>query len=391
MNRQSAVTQPSKITVLYERLSRDDELQGDSNSIVNQKKYLEDYAKQQGFANVCHFTDDGVSGTRFDRPGFNRMMDEVSCGNVDVVVVKDMSRFGRDYLRVGLYMETLREYGVRLIAINDAVDSAKGDDDFVPFRNIMNQWYARDSSRKVTAQLRARGMEGKHTTNHPIYGYRKSSQDKNQWIIDDEAANVVRRIYALTIDGKGPYEIARMLESDKVECPSYYLSTRGIGTHQSRYNAAEPYLWRGTTIRYMLAKPEYAGHTVNFRSYKESYRDKRAKHNPKENWVIFENTQEPIIDQHTWETAQKCRKTVRRTDTWGEANPLTGLLFCADCGSKLYNHRGSGGWQRDWFGKATDKRRPLRDEYTCSLYTIRVSDVTGSVRRITFARLCCDS
>lgn len=362
-----------KITALYERLSRDDEMVGDSNSIVNQKKMLEDYAKQNGYTNIEHFTDDGYSGGSFDRPDWKRMIAGIENGSIGTVIVKDMSRIGRDYLQVGFYTEVMsKEKEVHFIAIANGVDNQKRESsEFAPFLNIMNEWYIRDSSRKVTTVLRARGMEGKHTTNNAIYGYRKSEEDKNQWVIDEEAAEVVRRIYRMSLEGKGPYEIARILSEEQIERPSYYLAKRGLGTCRSNNNTATPYVWRGATVRDILSKPEYMGHTVNFRSYKESYKDKRAKKTPKEDWVIFKNTQEAIVSEEMWNKVQELRKTVRRTDTVGEANPFTGLLYCADCGAKMYNHRGGAGRARNWKGELNGKRRPDRDEYNnCSTYNL---------------------
>lgn len=361
-----------KITALYERLSRDDEMVGDSNSIVNQKKMLEDYAKQNGYTNIEHFTDDGYSGGSFDRPDWKRMVAGIEDGSIGTVIVKDMSRIGRDYLQVGFYTEVMfKEKEVHFIAIANGVDNQKRESsEFAPFLNIMNEWYIRDSSRKVTTVLRARGMEGKHTTNNAIYGYQKSEEDKNQWIIDEEAAEVVRRIYRMSLEGKGPYEIARILSEEQIERPSYYLAKRGLGTCRSNNNTTTPYVWRGATVRDILSKPEYMGHTVNFRSYKESYKDKRAKKTPKEDWVIFKNTQEAIVSEEMWNKVQELRKTVRRTDTVGEANPFTGLLYCADCGAKMYNHRGGAGRAKNWKGELNGKRRPDRDEYNCSTYNL---------------------
>ena len=351
-----------KITALYERLSRDDDLTGDSNSIINQKKMLEDYAKANGFTNCVHFTDDGWSGGSFDRPSWKRMIEGIGKGEIAAVLVKDLSRVGRDYLQVGFYTEVMfREKGVRFVAITNGVDSDKRESsEFAPFLNIMNEWYIRDCSRKITTVLRARGMSGKHTSNHCIYGYRKDPNNKDHWIIDEEAAEVVRRIYRMAIEGKGPYEIARILATEKVERPSYYLAQRGMGNHQSNYNAADPYTWRGGTVADILSKQEYMGHTVNFRSSKKSYRDKRVKNAP-EDWLIFENTHEAIVDPETWQLAQQVKRTVRRTDTTGVANPLTGLVFCADCGAKMYNHRGK---------RKKDGREYGTDFYNCSTYTL---------------------
>ena len=366
-----------KITALYERLSRDDfgkddDQQRESNSISNQKKLLEDYAKEHGFTNCVHFTDDGWSGANFDRPNWKRMIAAIEAGEVSHVLVKDLSRVGRDYLQVGFYTEVMfREHGVRFVAIANGVDSDKRESsEFAPFLNIMNEWYVRDSSRKIKSVLRAKGMSGIHTNSIGIYGYKKDPNDKNHWIVDDEAAEVVRRIYRMAIEGKGPYEIARILASEKVERPSYYLAQRGLGKHKTSYNPDEPYTWRGGTVADILSKPEYIGHTVNFRTYKESYKDKHSKMTPKEDLVIFENTQEAIIDKETWERVQTLRKTIRRTDTIGTANPLTGLMFCADCGAKMYNHRGKAGNARDWAGRPTGKKRPDRDEYNCSRYDL---------------------
>ena len=368
------MTDYSKITALYSRLSVGDEDRdgGESNSIQNQKKLLEDYAKEHGFTNCVHFTDDGWSGANFDRPNWKRMIEGIEKGEIAAVLVKDLSRVGRDYLQVGFYTEVMfREKGVRFVAIANGVDSDKRESgEFAPFLNIMNEWYIRDCSRKITTVLRARGMSGKHTSNHCIYGYKKDPNDKDHWIIDEEAAEVVRRIYRMAIEGKGPYEIARILATEKIERPSYYLAQRGMGNHQSNYNAADPYTWRGGTVADILSKQEYMGHTVNFRTYKESYKDKRVKMTPKEDLVIFENTQEAIIDKETWERVQTLRKTIRRTDSIGKANPLTGLMFCADCGAKMYNHRGKAGNARDWAGRPNGKKRPDRDEYNCSRYDL---------------------
>ena len=331
---------------------------------------LETYAAQHGFSNCAHYTDDGWSGGSFDRPDWKRLIADIEAGKVGCVIAKDMSRIGRDYLQTGFYTEVMfREKGVRFIAISNGIDSSvQSSGEFAPFLNVINEWYIRDCSRKVTSVLRAKGMSGKHTTNHAIYGYRKDPDDPGHWLIDEEAAAVVRRIFQLTIEGNGPHQIARILTKEKVERPAYYLGQRNQGTCQSRDYSDERYIWQGTTVADMLTRPEYMGHTVNFRTYKESYKDKRPKKAPKEDWVIFENTQEAIVDEKTWHLAQELRKVVRRTDTLGEANPLTGLMFCADCGAKMYNHRGSAGQARDWQGRPNGKRRPDRDEYNCSTY-----------------------
>ena len=362
-----------KITALYERLSRDDEMVGDSNSIINQKKMLEDYANKNGYTNILHFTDDGYSGGSFERPVWKKLIEGVGNNIIDTVIVKDMSRVGHDYLQVGFYTEVMfREKGVHFIAVANSVDSNKTESaEFAPFLNIMNEWYIRDTSKKIKSVLKSRGLEGgHHTSNHASYGYRKDKDNSSKWIIDEEAAEVVRRIFQMSLEGNGPYQIAKILTEEKVERPSYYLAQRGMGNHISNYNATEPYLWRGTTISNILSRPEYMGHTVNFRTYKESYKSHKSKKTPKDEWIIFENTQEAIIDEETFNTVQKLRKTIRRTDSVGIANPLTGLVFCADCGAKMYNHRGKAGFKRYWLGRKTNKRRPLKDEYICSTYNL---------------------
>ncbi len=339
MNRQAA---DQKITALYERLSSEDDLQGESNSIINQKRLLEDYARKHGFKNTVHFTDDGVSGTRFDRQGLNKMLEGIEAGTIVTVIIKDMSRAGRDYLRVGLFMETLRERDVRLIAVNDGVDSSQGYDDFIPFRNIINEWYARDTSRKITAHYRSKGMEGKRLTTSPIYGYAYDEKREN-WVIDEETAQVVRRIFALTIEGHGPSTIARMFTEEGVERPGYCAAQQRDGRgNEACCNEQDKHIWSPTTVAYLISKLEYCGATVNFRYGKKSYKDKSHSKNPLDKWMIFEDTHPQIIDRETWETAQRCRKTVRRSDH-GPANPLTGKLFCADCGAKMFNHRRAGG------------------------------------------------
>ena len=342
-----------KITPLYERLSRDDELQGESNSISNQKQMLEDFARRNGLPNPTHFTDDGISGTRFDRPGFLAMMEEVEAGRVEAIVIKDMSRLGRDYLKVGQVMEVLRQRGVRLIAINDGVDSLKGDDDFTPFRNIMNEFYARDTSRKIRSVFKSKGMSGKHLTGTVIYGY-LWDEKREHWLLDEEAAEVVRRIFSLTLEGYGPYQIACKLSADRIEIPVVHLARFNEGVNRSK-PVKDPYGWGSSTIVNILKKREYLGHTINFKTRKH-FKDKKSHYVSEDEWTIFENTHEAIIDQQTFDLVQKIRSNVRRyPNGWGEAAPLTGLLYCADCGGKMYVHRTNNG-----------KRV---SQYTCSNYT----------------------
>ena len=353
-----AMRKNEKITALYERLSRDDfgkddDQQRESNSISNQKAMLEEFAARQGFTNIVHFTDDGISGTCFDRPGFLAMMKEVEAGNVEYLCIKDMSRMGRDYLKVGQIMEILRQRGVRLIAINDGVDSARGDDDFTPFRNIMNEYYARDTSRKIRSTFQSKGKSGKHLTGTVIYGY-LWNEARDQWLVDPEAADVVKRIFAMTIEGYGPYQIASKLKSEKVLIPSAYLAQHGEGVNKNK-TFKDVYGWGSSTICNILEKREYLGHTINFKTRKH-FKDKKSHYVPEDEWTIFENTHEAIIDQQTFDLVQKIRGNVRRyPDGWGEAAPLTGLLYCADCGGKMYVHRTNNG-----------KRI---SQYTCSQYS----------------------
>ncbi len=340
-----AILQTEKITALYERLSRDDDQIGDSNSIINQKKYLESYAEQKGYTHCIHYTDDGWSGGNFDRPAWKKLVADIEAGKVAHVLVKDMSRIGRDYLQTGFYTEVMfRQHNVHFVAIANSVDSDdRNSSEFAPFLNIMNEWYLRDLSRKQRTAIRVKGESGKPTTNCAIYGYLKDPNDKYKWVIDEEAAAVVRKIYRLTIEGLGPFQIARRLYEEKIETPAVYFGKKGMGVWKSKEHFENPYGWNDYIIGRILSKPEYMGHTVNFRSHKESYKDKTAVKNPKEDWLIFENTHEAIIDKETWELVQKLRETPRRTDTFGVANPLTGLVFCADCGAKMYNHRNKGG------------------------------------------------
>ena len=341
-----------KITPLYERLSRDDELQGESNSISHQKQMLEEFARRNGLPNPTHFTDDGVSGTRFDRPGFLAMMKEVEAGRVEAIVIKDMSRLGRDYLKVGQVMEILRQRGVRLIAINDGVDSLKGDDDFTPFRNIMNEFYARDTSRKIRSVFKSKGMSGKHLTGTVIYGY-LWDEKREHWLVDEEAAAVVRHIFALAMEGYGPYQIATKLSEEKIEMPAVHLARYGEGVNKNK-TFADIYRWSTSTVVEILKKREYLGHTVNFKTRKH-FKDKKSHYVDESEWTIFENTHEVIIDQETFDNVQRIRGNARRyPDGFGEAHPLTGLMYCADCGGKMYVHRTYNG-----------KRVP---QYTCGQY-----------------------
>ena len=328
-NRQSSTIATDKITALYCRLSRDDELQGDSNSILNQKAILQKYAYDNNFGNTMFFVDDGYSGTNFDRPNWQRLMVLVDEGKVVTVIVKDMSRLGRDYLKVGYYTEVvLPSADVRFVAINNGVDSAnQQDSDFTPFLNIINEWYAKDTSKKIRAVFKAKGESGKPLcTNHP-YGYIKDPADKHHWIVDEVAAKVVSDIFKMCIAGKGPSQIAKALSQRQIPVPTVHLHRRGINT-----SAREPediYAWQQRTVADILVKMEYLGHTVNFKTQKKSYKSKKKVNNDPSEWIVFENTHEAIIDQETFEIVQNIRNGRRRLTPMGEMPILSEMLFCA--------------------------------------------------------------
>lgn len=326
-----------KYTALYERLSRDDEMQGESNSIVNQKRYLEEYAQAQGFKNIRHFTDDGYSGTNFKRPGFQEMIAAIEAGEIDVVCVKDLSRFGRDYLKVGFYTEIMfPEKGVRFIAINNSVDSANPmENDFTPFLNIMNEWYAKDTSNKIRAIFRSRMQDGKRCSGAIPYGYKRDPEDKNHLLIDEEAAKVVRRIYQMVIDGMGSQAIANQLTADNVLIPSAYLEQSEHGESRN-HSYHDPCRWNCTAVSYILDKQEYMGHTVLGKTICENFKTKKRRKARPDELIIFENTHEPIIDAETWHLVQKLRRRTRRKLANGSySHRLSGLVYCADCGKRL--------------------------------------------------------
>lgn len=328
MNRTRQTTDKSKnrITALYERLSRDDELAGDSNSIVNQKKMLEDYAKSNGYTDLVHFTDDGYSGGNFDRLGWKEMLRQIEDGSIGTVIVKDMSRVGRDYLQVGFYTEVFfREKGVHFVAISNGVDSdINTSSEFAPFLNIMNEWYLRDCSRKIKAVLQAKGRDGKPITNNPPYGYIKDPEDKN------------------------------------------------------RCDMSKPYEWAGVSVVRMLEKPEYMGDTVNFRTKKLSYKDKTAVKNDSDEIVVFTDTHEAIIDRKTWYMVQELRKTKRRINTEGESNPFVGKIFCADCGGKMHYRNEGKRAGRKWRGLPDGSVRTTPACYNCGNYN-NSHDQSGKV------------
>ena len=364
------------VTALYARLSKDDDLVGDSNSIVHQKEILAKYAKEHGFTNIEFYVDDGFSGTNFNRPDFQRMMADAEEGKISTVIVKDMSRFGRDYIMVGYYTEIyFSNLDIRFIAINDNVDSnIQTENDLTPFKNVFNEWYARDTSKKIRAVFKAKGNSGKHLTTNPPFGYKKDPNDKEKWIIDDEAAATVRRIFQMYVDGYRISEIGHKLTEEKVETPMLYYMNRGIKT-----NARSEYLeiWDLMSIKYILSQTAYAGHTVNFQTAVKSYKTKKQVNLPRNQWVIFRNTQEAIIDEKTFETVQQMRKVKRARTKYNEPNMFSGLLYCADCGNHLTIQRVARNRKMDNFSCATYRKKK---KGLCSCHRILVSDLETIVK-----------
>lgn len=346
----------NKLTALYCRLSRDDELNGDSNSILNQKAILQKYANDHGFKNTEFFVDDGYSGTNFDRPDWQRLIRLIRNDEVGVVIVKDMSRLGRDYLRVGYYTEELfPDMDIRFIAINNGVDSGSQEDsDFTPFLNIINEWYAKDASKKIRAVFKAKGQSGKPLSVNPPYGYLKSPENKYLWIIDEKAAEVVREIFRLSISGLGPTQIASELSRRHILNPTAHAKAIGVGKPDRRVYS-DDYTWHTGTITAMLSRKEYLGCTVNFKTRRKSYKQKKQLWNDPSEWQVFENTHEPIIDRETFEIVQNIRNGRRRINSLGEMPILSGMLYCADCGQKMYQVR-----KRTW---THDQER-----FICSTY-----------------------
>ena len=326
-----------ELTALYCRLSRDDELNGDSNSIVHQKEILSAYAEKHGFTNTRYYVDDGYSGTNFDRPAFQRMMADAQAGFIKTIIVKDMSRFGRDYIMVGYYTEImLPKMDIRFIAVNDNVDSEnQADNDFTPFRNIINEWYAKDTSKKIRSVLKAKGNSGKHLSVIPPFGYKKDPNDKEKWIIDEDAAQIVKKIFRMYLDGNTMGGIARKLTEEGIETPKLYAENRGIKHYKA---ATYPEIWSRISVEYILSNYEYTKQWIQ----------------SKEDWAIFEGTQEAIIDKETFETVQKMRGTKRAYTKFNEVNIFSGLLYCADCGGKMTIRR-----------RKEDRRK---DAFICSTY-----------------------
>ena len=354
-----------KWTALYCRLSRDDDNEGDSNSIQHQKQILEKYAKDHSITNYKFYVDDGYSGTSFNRPGFQEMLADIEAGYVDCVIVKDMSRFGRNYLEVGMYTEIMfPDKDVRFIAINDGVDSARDDNDFTPFRNIINEWYAKDTSKKIRAVFRAKGLSGKRLSTQAPYGYLKG--ENGQLIEDTETAPVVRLIFRLAVEGNGPGKIARILREKQIVTPGTLDFQRTGRT--SRYNPEFPYQWNESTVVNILEQKDYLGNTYNFKTTKKSYKSKKVIRNPEEKQAVFENTHVALIDQETWDLVQKARQSKRRPTKMGDMGMFSGMVYCADCGNKLHLCR-TKSWDRslDNYVCGTYKRR--RGE--CSAHYIR--------------------
>jgi len=348
MNRQSqTAVKNDLITALYCRLSRDDELQGDSNSIKNQKAILQKYATDNGFGNIQFFVDDGYSGTTFDRPDWQRLSGMIDEGQIGTLIVKDMSRLGRDYLQVGMLTEMVfPNNDVRFIAVNNGVDSVNGtENDMTPFINLFNEFYAKDTSRKIRAVFKAKGNAGKPLCTNPPYGYIKDPEDKNHWIIDETAAEVVREIFHLCVQGYGVSKIANIITAKHIMNPTAHAKALGIGVSDNR-STADDYKSVNSTISHMLTRQEYIGSTVNFKTYRKSYKQKKQLKNDPDNWQIFEGTHEAIIDSETFAIVQRLREGRRRVTPMGEMPILSGMLFCADCGAKLYQVRHRG-WTHD--------------------------------------------
>lgn len=324
-----------KMTYLYGRLSKEDEKLGDSYSIINQRRLLTRFAEDNGFTNCEFVYDDDYSGADWERPAFCKMIDDVEADRVSLVIVKDLSRFGRDYLEVGLYVERVfPKHDVRFIAVHDNVDTARDDNDIAPMINIFNEWFLRSTSRKIRAVWQDKGKRGERLAVIPIYGYRKAEDNPRQLVVDEESAAVVRRIFNMCTAGIGAAEIARTLMGERLLNPSAYKYENGIMSKQRPMK--DPYFWNATTIHKILDAPEYLGKTINFKTWSKSYKDNRPRLNPEENQLVFENTHPAIIDESTWEIVRKMRQTKRRAPRYGNVGLFTGLVYCSDCNSKLY-------------------------------------------------------
>ena len=364
-------------TALYCRLSSDDDLEGDSNSIKNQKLLLSDYAKENKFRNTRFYIDDGYSGSNFERPAFKRLLNDVENGEISTVIVKDMSRFGRDHILVGYYTKYyFPDADVRFIAIFDQMDTETNpDDDIIPFKNILNEMYAKDCSRKIKAVVKAKGNSGKHISSFPPLGYIKDPEDKEKWIIDEEAALIVKEIFNLCVKGYGPSQIARILTERGIETPTMYFHRKGIPTPGKIKQDSD--VWAKQSVVHILENEEYLGRTVNFKTYKKSYKSKKYIENPRENWVIVENTQEAIIDQEIFDIVQNHRKAKRRISDMGTPHILSGMLYCADCGEKMYLCRCSTVKQAEYFNCSTYRKK--KKKY-CTSHQITAHAVMAMVK-----------
>jgi DNA invertase Pin-like site-specific DNA recombinase len=347
--------EPEGFTACYERLSQEDGNDGESNSIANQKKILERFCKERGYTPIRHYDeDDGYSGTNFNRPGFQRMLADIKAGKIARVIVKDMSRLGRDYLQVGMYTDIVfPEYGVHFIAVNDSIDSTRGENEFAAIRNVFNEMFARDTSKKIRATCQSKGKSGERLTTNPPYGYMKDPNDRKKWIIDEEAAAVVQKIFSLCVDGTGPTQIAKWLRENQILTPSAYWMSKGIKT--SAKPPQDYCRWASRTVGVILDRLEYLGHTVNFRTFKPSYKTRKILHNDPNDWAIFENTHEPIIEESTFAIVQNLRQSRRRPTKRGDMGIFSGLVYCEDCGGRMYLSRSS-------------NKKPEQDYYICSTY-----------------------
>jgi len=345
------------ITALYCRLSRDDGTESESNSIGNQKKLLSQKAKEMGLTDTKYYVDDGYTGTNFNRPGFQQLIDDIEIGLVSAVMVKDLSRLGRDYVSVGNYTDSyFPEHNIRFIAVNDAIDSDEGESEIAPFKNILNEMYARDISKKIRSSHRLRGSMGEPLS-QPPYGYMKSSENKKKWIIDPEAATVVKSIFKMCLDGKGNETIARTLQENEVLIPMAYWQSKGLN-RGGKKTQTNPYKWCKTTIQKILSQQEYCGDIINFKTYSKSFKNKRRIENSKENWAVFKDVNEPIIDRETFETVQKfISKTKRRAPKKenGERSIFNGLIYCGDCHSKMRYHTSTSNKEIHYFTCSDNK------------------------------------
>lgn len=372
MKYKKARTTEEQWTALYCRLSCDDDLQGDSNSIRNQKMLLKQYADEHKLRNVRFYVDDGYSGSNLDRPDFQRMIRDIDEGKVSTVIVKDMSRFGRDHILVGYYTKYyFAEADVRFIAVYDQVDSETNpDDDITPFKNILNEMYAKDCSKKIKAVMKAKGNAGKHLATHPPLGYKKDPNDKEKWVIDERGAKTVREIFSLCMNGYGPTQIARILTERKIDTPVVYFHKHGLPTPAKLREDSE--IWDQKSVARILENVEYTGCTVNFKTYKKSYKSKKRIKLPQEDWLIFENTQEVIIDRQTFDSVQKIRQCKRRPSRMGEMSSLSGMVYCADCGKRMYLCRCTTMKQAEYFNCSTYRKKKKN---LCTSHQITVKAV----------------